>query len=157
MIPECRLGHMAKAVGIEISSGSGNDPRTLQHLAAEHPAIERWQQLAPCEIASATKNHKIERIDRNDSRNHDQSTSNRFNRHGWRAQRPVAVVTTVRVTFPRNRANLQALFCAYSFVPTIPRANGGIERNIPASPTVQVAMAVKSHVSTVGLPRLGKR
>ena len=78
MIPERRLGHMAKAVGVEISSGSGNDPRTLQRLPAEHPAIERGQQLALRKIASATKDHKIERIDRNDSRNHDQSTSNRF-------------------------------------------------------------------------------
>ena len=81
VIPERRLGHMAKAVGVEISSGSGNDPRTLQRLPAEHPAIERGQQLALRKIASAAKDHKIERIDRNDSRNHDQSTLNRFSPH----------------------------------------------------------------------------
>ena len=94
MIPERRFGHMAKAVGVEISSGSGNDPRTLQRLPGKHPAIERGQQLALRKIASTTKDHKIERIDRNDSRNHDQSTSNRVKRRGWHKRGPVEVVAT---------------------------------------------------------------
>ena len=57
MIPERRLGHMAEAVGVQLSSASGGDPRTLQRLAqaAGRDAIEAGDITAAADEGTAAQ------------------------------------------------------------------------------------------------------
>ena len=56
---------------LQLPAGHPDDQAVRRQLTVEVPVVQRWQQLAPGQVAGAAEHHEIERGDRDDLCRHD--------------------------------------------------------------------------------------
>jgi hypothetical protein len=60
---------------VEIRTRGANDGAIFRHLSGQKPAKQTWQDLTAGQIPSAAKDYKVERFNRDDTRDHEHSIS----------------------------------------------------------------------------------